>query len=191
HPAALELGAERRIALGERAGDPVPYGRGLARDPAAMDAYPDVDAALVAGLRERLLGDRLQVGTREVLLELALVHLDAAAAGTKDHAGDRGLALAGGGVGGITRELGRLGGEWSRLLVLIADQLALPTLALLLLRFASGALLGVELALGLDRNRVELGTGYDVLSLLRRAVLPSRLLGRSLLVSRSDGLPGL
>src|SRR5436190_16230926 len=80
HPTALEFGAKRRVNLGESSGDAVPNSRGLSGDAAAVHPDPDVDAAVVAGLRERLLGDRLQVGPRKVLLELALVDLDRATA---------------------------------------------------------------------------------------------------------------
>src|SRR4051794_1321283 len=89
HAAALELRAQRRIDLGERLGDSVPHGRRLAGDPATVDADPDVNVVLITGLGEGLLGDRLQIGPREVVLELAPVDLDAPASGPQDHASHR------------------------------------------------------------------------------------------------------
>src|SRR5215208_2514930 len=156
HPTPLELRAERRIDVAERPSDAVSDRRRLSRDAASVHPDADVDAALIAGLRERLLGDRLEIGAREVLVELALVDLDAAAAWPQDHASDRRLALARRRVGRVARELGGLRGDRGGLLD-VADQLTLAAESLLLLRLAAGALLGVELPLGLDRDRIELG----------------------------------
>ena len=169
---ASRVSMPRRFSSGRSAGstsqqgpgDAVADGGRLARDAASVHADADVDVALVAALSERLLGDRLQVGTGEVLLERALVDLDAPVAGPQDHAGHGGLPLAGGRVAGVARELGGLRRDGRRL-VLVADQLALAASALLLLGLAAGALLGIELALRLDRDRVELRAGDDILLL--------------------------
>src|ERR1700742_454775 len=65
--ATLEIAAQLGVDLGERLGDAVADGPGLAGDAAAVDADTDVDVALVAGPRERLAGHRLMKGTGEEL----------------------------------------------------------------------------------------------------------------------------
>src|SRR5512143_1718923 len=174
HASALELGPQRRIDVAEGTGDAVPDGRRLAGDTSAVDPDAHVDVALVAALHQRLLGDRLQVGTREVLLQLPLVDLDAAVTRPQDHSGDRGLSLPGSRVAGVSRELGGPGRDGRRL-ILVADQLSLTAGTLLLLGLPAGPLLGVELALRLDRDRIELGSWDDLLLLLAVAL---RLRGR-------------
>src|SRR5829696_2541707 len=165
HAPALELGAKRGIDVDEGLGDSVADSGRLTGDAASVDADADVDVALVAALDERLLGDRLQVGPREVLLERPLVDLDAAVAGTQDHAGDRRLSLPGGEVAGVAREPRGLRRQ-RRALIVLADQLALAAGALLLLGLLAGALLGVHRPVGLERDRIELGTGDDLFLLL-------------------------
>src|SRR5512143_812320 len=186
HASALELGPQRRIDVAEGTGDAVPDGRRLAGDTSAVDPDAHVDVALVAALHQRLLGDRLQVGTREVLLQRPLVDLDAAVTRPQDHSGDRGLPLPGRRVAGVSRELGGPGRDGRRL-ILVADQLSLTAGTLLLLGLPAGPLLGVELALRLDRDRIELGSWDDLLLLLAVAL---RLSGRSCLPLGSRGLLG-
>src|SRR5215218_9015471 len=85
--APLEVAAKLGIDLGQGAGDPMADRAGLAADAAAVDADADVDVALVAGDGQRLAGHRLVQGTREELLETALVDFDLAVAGQQRDAG--------------------------------------------------------------------------------------------------------
>src|SRR5205807_663103 len=67
--APLQLGAQRRLGLHQRAGDPVTESAGLGRHTAALDAGVDVHAREIAGRVERLASLRLEARAREVLLE--------------------------------------------------------------------------------------------------------------------------
>src|SRR4051812_11589591 len=105
--AALELRAEVRVGVGERAGDPVAQRAGLAGHAAAVERRDDVHARLVADRLERLADVALQRRAREVGLERAAVDRVAARAGLEDHAGDRALVLAGRRVAGAGGEVDR------------------------------------------------------------------------------------
>src|SRR3954471_19264440 len=99
--AALELGAQGRVGLDQRAGDAVAERSRLGGHAAAVDPGHDVHAALVAGGLERAAGRALQAQAREEVLQRTPVDEVRAAAGLQDHAGDRGLALAGRAVAGV------------------------------------------------------------------------------------------
>src|SRR3954447_1224932 len=192
HAPALQLGPESGVDLGERTSDAMTNRGGLSRDATSVNADANVDVSLIPGLHERLLRDRLQVGAGEVFLEGAFVDLDLAVAWPQDDASDRRLPLPGRRVARIAGELGRLGGERRRL-VDVTDQLTLAPGALLLLGLLTGTLLGVELSLGLDCDRVELRAGDDLLLLLLALGLGGRggLLRRCIVgLGRSGGLLG-
>src|SRR6478672_11275828 len=91
--AALQLAAQLGVDIGQCPGDPVADGAGLAADSAAMDPDPNVDAAFVAGRRERLTDHRAVQRPREELIQLAAVDRDLAVSGNQDDAGDGALAL--------------------------------------------------------------------------------------------------
>src|SRR3954451_20428140 len=103
--AALELAAQVGIGLHESARHAVAEGAGLGGHPAAVDARDHVHALLVARRLERCSHRLLEGGAREEVLERAAVHLVLAGAGLEDHARDGGLALAGGLVTRVGREL--------------------------------------------------------------------------------------
>src|SRR5215217_990316 len=148
--APLEVAAELGIDLGERPGDSVANRSSLAGDAAAVDADADVHLALVSGGQELV--------AWEVILEAAPVDLELAGARSQDHPGDRGLALAGGLDACFAVQLhGRLA-SGGRLLARLGRGLGLGPGALLGLGLQAGPLLGAQLALGLDRDRLELGT---------------------------------
>src|SRR5918999_1069390 len=96
--AALELRAQVRVGVDERLGDGVAQGAGLGRDAAAVHGGDDVDLLLQPDGLERGADRALERGAREEDVERAAVDLIRAGAGPEDHAGDRGLALAGRGV---------------------------------------------------------------------------------------------
>src|SRR6478672_1778116 len=174
----LQVAAEARVDLGEGAGDAIAHRAGLAADAAAMHADADVDGALVAGDGERLAGHRLVQGAGEVLLERPAVDLDGPVARGEDHAGDRGLALAGGEVAGAGLHRGGRAGRGGRLLVAVGGELGLTAPALLLLGLEAGALLGAEAGIGLlESDRIEVGAGREVAATLALLVLGGGLLG--------------
>src|SRR3712207_1267803 len=109
--APLELAAQRRIGLDERARDAVPQRDGLRRHAAAVDARDDVQARVVARGLERLLGDALELDAREVLVEVAAVDAERALARAEDHARDGALALAGGAIAGVGGQVQRRVGD--------------------------------------------------------------------------------
>src|SRR5580765_2951722 len=90
----LELLAELQVVLGQRAGDAVADGAGLAGRAAAGDR--DLDVEPLGRLRgeERLLDDHLQDVVGEVIVEGALVDRDRAGAGNEPDASHRGLAAS-------------------------------------------------------------------------------------------------
>src|SRR5579875_2143229 len=151
-PAALELAAEVRVGLQQRARDPVTEGAGLRGDATAVHPGDDVHPLLVADGLERLADDPLQRGTREELIERLAVDRVAAGARLEDHPRHRGLALAGGGVARAGREVDRRVGDRQRLV-------------LGLLLGACGCRLGLGLG-GRARLGVEelLALGHDVRS---------------------------
>src|SRR5215207_2556931 len=105
--AALELGAQVRVGVDERARDAMAQGAGLGGDAAAVHRRHDVDLVLEPDGLERGADRPLQRGAREEDVERAAVDLVGAGAGLEDHARDGGLALAGRGVA-------RAGGEVDR-----------------------------------------------------------------------------
>ncbi len=126
--------------------------------PASVHSHPDVHLALVARGQQWLANERLVLVAREVFLEAALVDLEAAAPGAQDHARDRGLSLAG---GLDSRLAGQLHCGLARrhgLLATLGRGLGLKPRPLLGLGLDPRPLLGGELALGLDRDRLELGS---------------------------------
>src|SRR5579872_2832016 len=78
---ALQLAAEVRVGLEQRARDAVAQRPGLGRDAAAVQSRDDVHALVVANGLERLADVALQGEAREVLLERAPVDEVGAAAG--------------------------------------------------------------------------------------------------------------
>src|SRR5262249_16490 len=102
----LEIAAQLGVDLGKRPGDAVSHRTRLAADPTAMDANAAADVALISGDGEGLADHRLVQGTREELLEAALVDLELAVAGDQGHPRDRPLALAGCQVAGAALHLG-------------------------------------------------------------------------------------
>src|SRR5262249_19058823 len=142
--ASLEVAAQLGVDLGQGPGDAVANRAGLTADAAAVDTDADVDAALVAGDGERLLGHRLVQGPREELLEAALVDFELAVAGDQGHAGDRGLALAGGEEAGAALHL-RRGAAGGPGVGLGGGHLGLAARLLLFLGFDPSALLSAQL----------------------------------------------
>ncbi len=163
---------------------------GLAADAATVDSHPDVDAALVAGGDERLAGERLVLAALEVLLDATIVDLEGPVAGPDDDPRHGALALAGRLDPGVGRHRDRP--RRDRVVVLVGCRSRLAGAALLLLGLAGGPLLGGQLALLADRDRLEVGAGNDVL-LRGLGGLGSRLLGGRLLLGGSGfrGLLGL
>src|SRR4051794_14981491 len=157
--AALQLGAQRRLGLDERAGDAVAQRPGLRRHAAAVDARDDVHAREVSGRVERLLRLRLEAIAREVLLERLAVDRVDAGARLQDDAGDRGLALAGRLVARIGRKLERraqrgglgLGRSLALLVTLLADRVLRVLVAL---AFGGGLLE--------DQVRLQVSPGDDL-----------------------------
>src|SRR6185295_14774922 len=98
--APLELGAEVRVRVDQRARDAVAQGAGLGADAAAVHRGDDVHARLVADRLERLADRALQRVAREEDVERLAVDRVRAVARLEDHARHRGLALAGRGVAG-------------------------------------------------------------------------------------------
>src|SRR3954469_448591 len=148
--AALEVATELGVDLRQRPRDAVADGPRLPRDAAAVDASPDVHLALVSRGQERLADEGLVLVAREVVLEASPVDLELPGAGPQDDARDRGLALAGGLDPRIAVQLdGRLPGR-RRLLPGFRGRLGLGARTLLRLSLHAGALLGAQLALGLD-----------------------------------------
>src|SRR3990170_616485 len=95
-PALLEHGAELGLVAGERLGDAMTDGAGLARKPAAAHGTDDVELALALRGDERLHQDHLQDGPRKI--GDVILAVDGNLAGTPLHPdpGNRVLALAGG-----------------------------------------------------------------------------------------------
>src|SRR2546421_4854235 len=91
--AALELHAQARIRLDQRAGDPVPERSRLRRDAAAVDLGHDVHPLLEAGGLEWLARGLLEGGAGEVVLERAAADGVSAIAGAQDHPRRPGPAL--------------------------------------------------------------------------------------------------
>src|SRR4051794_36805153 len=138
---ALELATQVGVGLEQRARDAVTQRAGLRGDAAAVHAGDDVHAVLVADGLQRLADRALQGGAREVGVERLAVDRVRPVARLEDHAGDRALALAGGGVGGACGEVDRrlgdrlvgllLGGEGGLgLLALLVGQVGQRVLAL-------------------------------------------------------------
>src|SRR3954465_2136045 len=109
--AALELAAQVRIGVHQRARDAVAQRPGLGRHAAAVHLGHDVHLGLEADGLERLADLALQALAREVEVELAAVDRIGAVAGLEDHAGDGGLALAGRAVARAGREVDRRVGD--------------------------------------------------------------------------------
>src|SRR3954454_19142910 len=107
--AALELATQVRVGVDQRAGDAVAQGAGLGADTAAVQAGHDVHALLVADGLERLADLALQRVAREEDVELLAVDRVDPGPRLEDHAGDRGLALAGCLVAGVGGEVDRRG----------------------------------------------------------------------------------
>src|SRR4051794_15541726 len=127
---ALELATQVGVGLEQRARDAVTQRAGLRGDAAAVHAGDDVHAVLVADGLQRLADRALQGGAREVGVERLAVDRVCPVARLEDHAGDRALALAGGGVGGAGGEVDRRLGD--RLVgLLLGGQGGLGLLALL------------------------------------------------------------
>src|SRR5918998_4738381 len=105
--APLELGAEVRVRLDQRAGDAVAQGAGLGRHAATVHRGDDVDLLLEPDGLEGGADRALQRGTREEDVERAPVDLVGAGARLEQHAGDGRLALAGGRVAGAGGEVDR------------------------------------------------------------------------------------
>src|SRR5215208_4247137 len=177
--APLEVAAELGIDLGERPGDSVANRSSLAGDAAAVDADADVHLALVSGGQERLANEGLVLVAWEVILEAARVDLELAGARSQDHPGDRGLALAGGLDARFAVQLHGGLASGGGLLARLSRGLGLGPGPLLGLGLQASALLGAQLALGLDRDRLELGTRRHILGGLLRPLLG---LGRLCLV---------
>src|SRR6476619_2689673 len=150
-PASLQLAPKISVALRQRPGYPVAHRTRLSGNSASVHSYSNVHLALVAGGQQRLANQRLVLVAREVLLEAALVDLKAAAPGAQDHTRDRGLSLA---RGLDSRVAGKLHGGLARWYGLLAT---------LGLRLHPRPVLGGELALGLDLERLELGSGRTLL----------------------------
>src|SRR3954452_3459479 len=122
-----------------------------------MDTHVDVDGPVVAGGQERLPRERLKMRPREVLVDLAAVDVELAASRADDDPRNRDLPLA-------RRLDDPLGGKLDprpvaddRLLLALGGRLGLGPRPLLRLGLAPGALLRAELALGLERDGIELG----------------------------------
>src|SRR4051812_19611812 len=98
---ALEVAAQRRVGLAERAGDAVAQGAGLAGDTAAVQVDQHVEVLLLPGQDQRAHRQHPVRGAREVLLDGAAVADDLALTGNEADARDRGLALAGAAVDGL------------------------------------------------------------------------------------------
>src|SRR5215207_7915732 len=92
--ALLELGAQVRVGLQQRAGDPVAQRAGLRAHAAAVHACDDIHAVVVADGLERLADVPLQRRAGEEVVQRLAVDRIGAGAGLQDHAGDGGLALA-------------------------------------------------------------------------------------------------
>src|SRR4051794_33022287 len=156
-PPSLELAAEIGVDLGQRPGDAVADRPRLARDAAAVDPDPDIDRLLVAAGDERLAGERLQVRTGEVVVEAAAVDLELTATGSHEDPGDGALALTGRLDQALGLELYPGLVRRERLLGSLGGRLGLDPRPLLGLSLDPRPLLGAELALGLERDRIELG----------------------------------
>jgi hypothetical protein len=152
-----------------------------------VDARHHVHAGGVAGRLERLAGHALEANAREVLVEVAPVHGVGALARLEDHARDRALALAGGVVARVGRQLEgrvghgcRLGALLGGLALLGGGGVSLHVLAVLVVLAALRALL-------LEHEvRLEVGAGNDlvlaagVLVLARACAGGGRFLGGGL-----------
>src|SRR3954469_3479310 len=98
--ALLEHSPQLRLEIGQRLGDAVTDGAGLAGQTTAGDRADHVILAGTCRHDERLLDHHAQHGTGEIDLDLARVDCDLAGAGLDPDAGGRVLALAGG-IGAI------------------------------------------------------------------------------------------
>src|SRR4051794_27618198 len=191
--AALELGAQGRVGLDERAGDAVAERSRLGGYAAAVDPGHDVHAALVAGGLERAARGALQAEPREERVELAAVDGVGAVAGLEDHAGNRGLALAGGRVAGVRGQvehlaLGLRGGSAVALDLALGGGLGRAVVARAVLGDGPsvvGLRVGAELVGRLlpglalqDQVGLQVRAGHDV-GLVRRGLLTARLLLRA------------
>src|SRR5262249_2923583 len=87
--------AQALVVLDERARDAVTDGAGLAGDTTAVDLDGDIEAADELHRLERLTHDHAPGLAAEELIERALVHRDAPAAGLEVHARGGGLAPTG------------------------------------------------------------------------------------------------
>jgi hypothetical protein len=142
-----------------------------------VDADLHVDAAVVSRRHEWLARHGLVKRTWKVGVELAPVDLDATAARQQDHAGDRALSFPRRREAGIALELD--GGRLARgglLRPRLSRRLGLAARPLLRLGLAARLLLGAQLALGLDRDRLELGARRLVWT--RGGLFPAGFLGR-------------
>src|SRR5260370_28924552 len=90
----LEHAAQLRLEIGERLGQAVPQGAGLARQPAAGHPADDVILAVAVGDAERLLDHHPQHRTGEIDFDLAVLDPDLAGAALEPDPRDRLLALA-------------------------------------------------------------------------------------------------
>src|SRR3954471_14427570 len=120
--APLELAAQVGIGDDQGARDAVAQRAGLRGHAAAVHAGDDVHAVVVADGLQRLADVALQRGAREEVVHRLSVDRVGAVARLEDHAGDRRLALAGGGVAGGCAEVD--GGLGDRLLAGLLGGLA-------------------------------------------------------------------
>src|SRR4051794_12619004 len=109
--AALELAAQVRIGVEQRAADAVAQRARLRGDAAALHAGHDVHAVRVADRLERLADVALKGRAREEDVERAAVDRVPAGARQEDHAGDRRLALAGSAIARAGAQVDRDGGD--------------------------------------------------------------------------------
>src|SRR4051794_1658565 len=109
--AALELAAQVRIGVEQRAADAVAQRARLRGDAAALHAGHDVHAVRVADRLERLADVALEGRAREEDVERAAVDRVPAGARQEDHARDRGLALAGSAIARAGAQVDRDGGD--------------------------------------------------------------------------------
>src|SRR4051794_3926182 len=120
--APLELAAQVGVGDDQGARDAVAQRAGLRGDAAAVHPGDDVHAVVVAHGLQRLADVALQRGAREEVVHRLAVDRVGAVARLEDHAGDRRLALAGGGVAGGCAEVD--GGLGDRLVAGLLGALA-------------------------------------------------------------------
>src|SRR3954468_4329147 len=188
---ALELAAEVRIGLDERAGDAVTERDPRRGRPAAVDLRPHVHARIVARRLEWQPGVLLERDAREVHVELLAVDRVRPLARLQDHTGDGALALARRAVAGVGGELERRargGGRARRRLLDARGLLALCDRRVVVgrrrvrieLTLRRGAPL-LEHEVGLQMRTGHHGLLCGLLVLAARRALAARLLGGRLL----------